>query len=527
MGGRRFAVLAIAAGFAITSAAGLAALTERPASDVTQYVTELREAARMAEQAADSSGSVAAPCARFGPAAARLVSAADAARAVFDRYRTAKTRYGTREEIELIRSLALGLREALGNLARAAGEGSPPSAGEVDAAEREVGAFQVIVAGLVEDRLGIEGLADALTQRGFRGVAGTVTKELQQRIRVRAEAELRRLTGLRIRLDVPLKQQLRDFMEAELSRLLSKLVVSAGPAGLVISLVAGKILNPGRLVDMTLEALRKLLRPKGNVVARANTSLAGLEGLRRQLNALPPDAPLDQVRRILRNAQRELGRTAFLKSDLKREKQTELLGRLTQAETDLARTVSLSTRRFLLDSDLFGQDFRIAVAFAAKIRADTERLARKLGCEAALPPPLEGRAPTAAVCVPQTLRIEYFGSLGGKQGEYDARFQALMKDPNSEFGAKCLWVATGPTDEAFVAFLTWIPIGTPGSVPSGDCARNRPDFPPFYHSRKRQLSVSGGNRKMFQNAVGGNERILKGVLAAAEAAGVGRACPKR
>jgi hypothetical protein len=84
----------------------------------------------------------------------------------------------------------------------------------------------------------------------------------------------------------------------------------------------------------------------------------------------------------------------------------------------------------------------------------------------------------------------------------------------------------GGANEAFVVFIDLVPPGLSGRFASGDCGRNRPDSPPFYHSRKRYLGVSGGNRAMFQNAVGGNEKILKGVLAAAEAAGVGQACPK-
>jgi hypothetical protein len=90
-----------------------------------------------------------------------------------------------------------------------------------------------------------------------------------------------------------------------------------------------------------------------------------------------------------------------------------------------------------------------------------------------------------------------------------------------------LWFVEGKEAEAFVVFLDLVPPGLPGRLVSGDCGRTRKDSPPFYYSRKRYMTVSGGNRALFQNAVGGNERILKGVLAAAEAAGVGQACPKR
>ena len=143
--------------------------------------------------------------------------------------------------------------------------------------------------------------------------------------------------------------------------------------------------------------------------------------------------------------------------------------------------------------------------------------------------PVSGAAPkppTASVCVPKSVRLEYFSSLGGKLGEYDATFTKLVKVyPNDPYSYKCLWMTQpGGTTEAFVVFIDFIPPGIPGRIASGDCGKNRPDSPPFYHSRKRYLGVSGGNRLEFQRAVGGNEKVIKGVLAAAEAAGVGLPC---
>jgi hypothetical protein len=136
------------------------------------------------------------------------------------------------------------------------------------------------------------------------------------------------------------------------------------------------------------------------------------------------------------------------------------------------------------------------------------------------------KPPGAAVCVPKTIRMEYFSSLGAKLGEYDARFQEIAKVyPNDPYSYKCLWYASAPKDEAFVVFIGITPPGIAGRITAGNCDGTRKDSYPFYNSRKRYLGVSGGNRKEFQNAVGGNEKILKGVLAAAEAAGVGVACP--
>jgi hypothetical protein len=149
-----------------------------------------------------------------------------------------------------------------------------------------------------------------------------------------------------------------------------------------------------------------------------------------------------------------------------RTKNTGLLGKLTAAEANLARWVHLSEHRFLVDSELLGENFAADVALAGALRAEAGRLAKMLGCTITTTPSPPsaggpGKPPTAAVCVPSSIRLEYFSDLGGKLGEYDAHFEALVN--TNTYAAKCLWV-------------------------------------------------------------GSNEKILKGVLAAAEAAGVGKAC---
>jgi hypothetical protein len=543
--GRRAATLlglASVLALCVTAGVAVAGEAERPASQVDSFVVELRAAAKLAAQAKTSTGWLAANnakrCAQVEPAAAKLAAAADAAKAIFERYRKTKSRYGLQEEIQRITEIALDLREARGSLGNVAGETYKPTGADEEAALKQVGIFRTVIALELEDRLEIEGLADVLTSQSFREVKNKVVSELERRLRKRAEQELKRLTGLGIRLNVPLKEQIKDFLRAEFSRFLSRLVISAGPAGILISIVGGKIFDPGRLVDLIGAKLKAALREKGNLDARTKTSLASLEKSRRELNALASSAPIDNVRRVVREAERALNATKFLVSDLERAKRNDLKLDLDDAIADLKRTLSLSKRRFLLDSALLGEDFALGVSAMKSFRAEAERLSKKLGCK---PPPKEStgggggggttgkwKAPTASVCVPKTIRIEYHSDLGGKLGEYNAVFSKLVQTyPPDKYYAKCLWFVEGKEAEAFVVFLDLVPPGLPGRLVSGDCGRTRKDSPPFYYSRKRYMTVSGGNRALFQNAVGGNERILKGVLAAAEAAGVGQACPKR
>ncbi len=110
----------------------------------------------------------------------------------------------------------------------------------------------------------------------------------------------------------------------------------------------------------------------------------------------------------------------------------------------------------------------------------------------------------------------------GVTGTFKANFSKIEK--TSDYSSKCYYASeTGVED--FVVFIDFIPAGVPGRIASGDCGKNRPDSPPFYHSRKRFITVSGGERLSFTRAQGGNEAILKKAIALAEAQGVGQACP--
>jgi hypothetical protein len=523
-GGRvRVGVVALACLCVLVAAgAATAATVERPANELTKYVAGLRTAARLAEQARTSAAGLSGrQCATFAPAAARLIEAANASRTAFDAYRKANTRYGTQEEIELITSVAVDLRVGRALLGRAAGESGVASAAEQAAAEREVGLFQAVVAQKIEDRLRIEGLGDVLRSTSFAEMKNKVVAELQTRLRTRAESELRRLTGLRIRLDVPLREQIRDVLENELSRAISRLGISAGPAGIVISLLGA------RLVELVGARLEEALRHKGSLPERTTRTVAGFAALQAELRKLPSDATLDRVRAVVRDSQRALGATRFLEGDLRRAGRTDLLTQLSTAREKLKRTLSVARYRFLLDSALVGEDFRIGIDYAARVRADAERLAKKAGCT--LPssggPSDEGKAASASAC-PALSTMESIQSLPpyAVSGTFPVRFSRFEK--TDDHGAKCLYV-TENGNEAFVIFISWVPPDLPGRIASGDCSRTRPDSPPVYNSRKRYLGVSGGERGMFTRALGGNGKVLLQALALAEAQGVGRACPAK
>jgi hypothetical protein len=517
------AALAVAGAVAILAATAVAATAERPASELTKYVASLRDAAAKAEAARVAAAGLGGnSCATFGPAAAKVAEAASSARATFDAYRKADTRYGTQEEIQLIAALAIDLREARGHLARAGGESAAPTQAEQRAASREVSLFQTFLAVKIEDRLEVAGLADVLTSTSFREIKAKVVAELQRRLRDRAEAEIRRLVGFRIRLDVPLKQQIRDFLEGELSSLLSKLSISAGPAGILVSVVGA------RIVSLIGNALQEALRHKGSLVERTNRTAAGFAARQAELRKLLGDSPLDRVRATVRSAERALAATSFLEGDLARAGRNDLLAQLRTAKSKLELTLNVSRQRFLLDSDLVGEDFRIGVAYATDVRADAERLAKKAGCPltggGGTQAPSDGAVPTAATC-PPPFTMESLQSLPpyAVSGTFNIVLSKL--EQIGTYGARCIYLTEDRRAEAFLISFNYAPPGVPGVPASGSCGNSRQDSPPFYNSRKRYLGVSGGERGMFTRAAGGNEAVLKRALALAEAQGVGRACP--
>ncbi len=305
------ATLTIAAALAAASAS--AGRAERPADELTKYVASLRSAAKLADGAHRATAELTGPtCAAFGPAATSVAEAAASAESAFRAYRKANTRYGTQEEIQLIAALATDLREARGHLARAAGETGTPSPAEQQAAGREVSLFQSFIALKIQDRSRSRGWGDFLTSRSFaeleeQGCLRAPAAPPRAR-RGRAEAARR----ARIKLNVPLKEQIRSFLEAELSRALSRLAVAGGPRpahhlGLR---------RPDRLAHR--RATRGGPQAEGHVVERTNRSIAGFASLQEQLRRLPKDATLDRVRTVVRDTERALNATAFLEGDIRR-----------------------------------------------------------------------------------------------------------------------------------------------------------------------------------------------------------------
>jgi hypothetical protein len=508
--------------------AGAALMVSVPAGAATgdPLAAQLRAAADRAEASAAElarlAGSGSPSEASLTAAASQLAQAAEAARVVLGRYRGSS--HGTREEYELLRTMTQRITEASASLAAARGRQTAPSAQQQAAAQRQVGLLRQLVAQKVEERLQVEGLADVLTARSFAEARGLVVGEVERRVRAYGEAELERLTGVGIALGVPLAEQVRRSAEAYLARLLAKLTVSAGPAGIVIQIVAGKLIDPARIVRLVGDGLREALRQKGELEPRTARTAAGFDALAREFEQLPDNPRLADVHRLGRRLERAVNSTRFLEGDLRRAKRSDLLQRIEQARQRALDAARASLLRAQLDPELLDFPFAEKIGLVTRARD----AARTLGGSATSSPGA-GATPTAAACVPG-FTMESIRSLPPHDvtGTFDVRLAGLVKTyPTSDLYYKCLYVRSdNPAAEAFVVFLELVPIGTPGAISSGNCDGRRQSSHPFYHSRTRQLTVSGGPRGLYTRAAGGDGAKLQEALRRAEAAGVGRPCPR-
>jgi hypothetical protein len=143
------------------------------------------------------------------------------------------------------------------------------------------------------------------------------------------------------------------------------------------------------VTDLLLEWLgpkvREWLRNKGDLDERTKRSVEGLESRREALNAFPPDAQVEEVRRAVRGAEGALRATQHLDGDLKRvaSKGGEpaaaaiaLLDRLGAAKANLGRTVRLTTLRFLLENRSYREDFRVLEQHLGEALRELEGLSK-------------------------------------------------------------------------------------------------------------------------------------------------------
>jgi len=345
----------------------------------TAYVAQLRVVSAQVEASLREITALPAVNATNKPALVaagkRLELAAAATRDMLRTYRDASTRYGTAEEWRLSQKLLTDLLAARTVYGQRAGVTLPvPTAKQRSEAQQ---LFEASVAVVASEQIvrwtGDEGLAEALTAGSLKTVKARLGQELTTRVRRQAEKAINDATGLSLVLNVPLKQQVRFQIERLASNWLARAVLNVSPQGLLIQLAGRPIVN------WVVGELEAALRQKGNPVGRAEDTMAQLATWRSQLLLLSPTSSLATARGLSAKIERELGRSGFLKLDLRRARKTEVLGRLEQAESLTRTSLAVFRSRFLLDSAMARADLNAMVDQAKRLLREIEEITRKLG----------------------------------------------------------------------------------------------------------------------------------------------------
>ena len=146
-------------------------------------------------------------------------------------------------------------------------------------------------------RLESEGLRDILTSDSWNEVLDKTAFHAQRKVNEFLDRETEKLLGIGFHDARSAQRALRLQVRREIRRQVAKLLVKITSNEIVIEIVAGPLI---RWIERDLlPRLREALRQKGNLPARVARSLETMEGARAELNRLPCDAKLREVRRRL------------------------------------------------------------------------------------------------------------------------------------------------------------------------------------------------------------------------------------
>ena len=366
-------------GLASVAEQGSGAWRAEPPSLNTAYVAQLRVVSAQVDASLREISALPPVTATNKPtltaAGTRLAAAAAATRDMLRTYRDASTRYGTAEEWRLTQKLLVDLQQARTTYGQRAGVTLPAPTAKQRSAARTL--FEATLAVVANQQIvkwtGDEGLATALTSGSLATVKDSLRQELTRRMRSQAEKAIGNATGFAIALNVPVKQQVRFQIERLATAWLARTVLHVSPQGLLIQLAGRPIVN------WVVGQLEAALRQKGHPVGRAEGTMAQLARWRSLMLLLSPTSSLATARGLSAKIERELGRSGFLELDLRRARQTAVLGRLEQAESLTRTALAVFRSRFLLDAPMARADLNAMVDQTKRLLREIEEITKRMG----------------------------------------------------------------------------------------------------------------------------------------------------
>lgn len=299
----------------------------------------------------------------------------DNARSVVETYKNARTRFGLQSEMDDMILMIRSIQEGRSALQTLSGNQAAVFVSNADASlARQAFETEIVpmIKDLVDIKLGSNGLADLLTDPGFRQAASIVSNRITADVRSEVEKKLRDLTGVRIKLNLSLRDHIIHAARSFVGRRIDNMILRFAANHLFVEVFAV------RLLEWIGPKLKEMLRPKGNLEARTARAIEGMRQRRNSLNAMTSSADMLRVRRIVAMAEDHVKANNYLRGDLERARRFELLQKLKDEEVNLQRTVNLTKGRFLMNSQLAQEPLDEVVRHMTSQRAEIVSMLQKL-----------------------------------------------------------------------------------------------------------------------------------------------------
>lgn len=274
----------------------------------------------------------------------------------FREFQRAETRRGLIEELDLLVETPLLLNQVVVKYQHLARVPITPVKPEDLAQSRNERSLTILklARDYIASGLESEGLRDILTSDSWEEAVDKTAGHARRKVEEFVDGETERIFGFGFHDVESAKRGLQLQMRREIRRQVAKLLIKVTSNEIVIEIVAGPII---RWIERDLlPRLKEALRQKGNLPERVARSVETMEAARLELNKLPCDAKLREVRSRLASARGTIHAFRFLDADLRRANAVAELAKLVEAKDNLERTMSLAQRRFLLNKDDYEDD---------------------------------------------------------------------------------------------------------------------------------------------------------------------------
>jgi hypothetical protein len=277
----------------------------------------------------------------------RFLTEYDGAIGIMNAYRSATTRFGTQSEIDDIMELHLALQAGQSAI-HVLVEGSPPPPLPPRDISLAREAFQENIVPLIKEfvdmQLEAQGAADFLTDPGLKEAGFFLASRIGSEIKAKAENEIQKVVGARIRLGMSLKEHILMMARTWVSKSVGSFILRFAANHFIVERLGVKLL------EWVGPKVREFLRPKGNLKSRVERAVAGLKVRRSDLARMDSDEDMMDVRRLVEAAENHLKANDYLRKDLTRAKEDDLYQKLAAEESKLVEAIVVTKKAFLMNS---------------------------------------------------------------------------------------------------------------------------------------------------------------------------------